>query len=760
MNRLARAFVSAAMIAVPLGAARAATITVAPGEVAVNAGNGLCSLREAIANAESDTDTSGGDCVAGSGTDTIVLAAGSTYALPDAAPTVDPNYGDSGLPAISTAIVIDGNGATIERDSALFSGSACSGAGAKFRIVYVAPSGDLALNNLTLRYGCADFGFRGAGGAIFNRGNVSAIDAVVSSSQALSSGGAIQNDGTMTLTRSTVNSSATTVGAGGAIVNTGTLNVAQSTIEGNQTPGAGGGIDNPRGSAQLANSTLSGNSSAGNGGAIFNMGTSLTLTNATVAANHGTSIAAAATPGSGLYSWSSMTLANTLLALQVGGSNCSGFVSSSNSLADDASCTGATFTATPMIGPLAFNGGPTRTHALLVGSPAIDTGNNATCSAAPVSGIDQRGFIRPQFGASGFSCDVGAYEYSAGSFAARRVDFDADGHGDLVLRHADGGIEVRLMQGTAVTGSATFAPSGPGHIVTTTGDFNGDGKTDLLYARDDGAVEMWLMDGTSLTGITTIMAAGTGWSVAHVADFDGDGKSDILWRGTSGAVGLWLMNGSTASSRASLVPAGSTWSPELVGDFNGDGHADIVWRNGDGSVSMWLMNGTSIADRGALLGPGSASSPIRVGDLDHDGKSDLLFQSTDGSVALWLMDGRTATSNATLMGANSDWTVAQVADFNGDGADDLLWIARDGTVGMWLMSGTTRVERKTEMQGGAGWSVSVAQDLSNDPKADLVWTNTSGAVGAWIMDGTSIASHAPLEPAGSTNAVVPVRFHH
>jgi len=42
----------------------------------------------------------------------------------------------------------------------------------------------------------------------------------------------------------------------------------------------------------------------------------------------------------------------------------------------------------------------------LAGSPAINAGDDATCAAAPVSGLDQRGIIRPQ----GVHCDIGAYE--------------------------------------------------------------------------------------------------------------------------------------------------------------------------------------------------------------------------------------------------------------------------------------------------------------------------------------------------------------
>ncbi len=55
----------------------------------------------------------------------------------------------------------------------------------------------------------------------------------------------------------------------------------------------------------------------------------------------------------------------------------------------------------PLLGPLVNNGGSTETHALLTGSPALDTGNNATCPAT-----DQRGIPRP----GGAACDIGSYE--------------------------------------------------------------------------------------------------------------------------------------------------------------------------------------------------------------------------------------------------------------------------------------------------------------------------------------------------------------
>jgi hypothetical protein len=60
-----------------------------------------------------------------------------------------------------------------------------------------------------------------------------------------------------------------------------------------------------------------------------------------------------------------------------------------------------------MLAPLAYNGGIGMTHSLLVGSPAIDTGNNAKCP-----GLDQRGFSRLAHPVSLLpTCDIGAFEF-------------------------------------------------------------------------------------------------------------------------------------------------------------------------------------------------------------------------------------------------------------------------------------------------------------------------------------------------------------
>jgi uncharacterized repeat protein (TIGR02543 family) len=495
--------VLALVVGVVTSPSQAATIAVAAGEVAVNPGNGTCSLREAILNAEAGGQTSGGDCAAGeAGPNIISLAAGSTYTLPDQ----DPHHADgevNGLPEIHTQITINGNAATIQRDPALFSGTACGGAGAKFRIFYVSGLGDLILNNLTLQNGCANDGSVGAGGAIFNRGTLGLDTVTISNNEALRSGGAIHNDGDLTLTRSTVSNNAVTAteAGGGGIVNRGTMQVLQSTISGNDGAGAGGGVDTGLGNAAFANSTVSGNTSEGDGGGIFNRSPSTTVVNSTVALNRGTNSVAPGL-GSGIYVDSgTVTLSNSLVVQQVNGANCSGVSGGGNNLADDGTCPTATVTATPLIGSLADYGGTTETHALLLGSPAIDTGSNTICNASPVSAVDQRGVSRPQ----GTTCDIGAFElhkysvaYNGNGNTGGSVPIDANFYatGETVTVLGNTGPLVKTGHtfsgwntaangsGTPYTGGSTFA-MGSGNVTlyaqwtinTYTVTYNGNGHT-------------------------------------------------------------------------------------------------------------------------------------------------------------------------------------------------------------------------------------------------------------------------------------------
>ena len=147
----------------------------------------------------------------------------------------------------------------------------------------------------------------------------------------------------------------------------------------------------------LTNSTVSGNT-AGFGGGIYNFYGAVSLTNSTVSGN-------SADFGGGIYnSYGTVTLNNTIVANSTGGDVVSfgGPLTGSHNLVEDGSDgLGDTITGDPLLGPLASNGGPTPTHALLPGSPAIDAGDG---TGAPAT--DQRGIARPQLGGT----DIGAFE--------------------------------------------------------------------------------------------------------------------------------------------------------------------------------------------------------------------------------------------------------------------------------------------------------------------------------------------------------------
>jgi hypothetical protein len=227
-------------------------------------------------------------------------------------------------------------------------------------------------------------------------------------------GGIYTGDGAaLTLIDSTVANNSAAWSGGGiyAFFNSSTT-IIRSTISGNVSNDVGGGL-RLLSNAEISNSTISGNESTGwYGGALFLTDGVLNMTNTTVTANVSPGFAPAAVfvgtfgPGS-----ATLNLVNSVVASNVNeGCFLAPFGAGAvaiNSLGSNVFTDGTCFpvgsdqiVASALLGPLADNGGPTWTHALLGGSPAIDMGDNAYC---PV--VDQRGVPRDA------ACDVGAYEY-------------------------------------------------------------------------------------------------------------------------------------------------------------------------------------------------------------------------------------------------------------------------------------------------------------------------------------------------------------
>ncbi len=370
--------------AVPTVAAGAAT-TITPSTFTDDASNnGNCTLREAIIAA--NTDAARDLCPAGSGNDTVQLQTG-TYTL-SLGPAGDDASANGDLDVVDDDLTIAGAGA----------GTSIIDGGGIDVVLHLSPAGpdiSVVIRGLTVRGGDAD----GAdGGGILSEAGADLLvsDAAISSNTA-DEGGGMQARGTVTIERTTFRGNVADSDSG-AIENFTSpgvvLTIRDSLFVDNRAPGSGA-IENYS-TMEITNTTFSQNqATSGSAGAIRGLaGSTTTIVNATIAGNSSTSGAGA------LGSDTSMTLRNSIVADNTG-ANCSGtFVSQGGNVVDDATCSlsqPSDIQADPGLSPLADNGGPTQTHAISSGSPAIDR-----ATGCPPQ--DQRGVPRST------PCDSGAFE--------------------------------------------------------------------------------------------------------------------------------------------------------------------------------------------------------------------------------------------------------------------------------------------------------------------------------------------------------------
>lgn len=281
------------------------------------------------------------------------------------------------------------------------------------RVFEIVNADSVTISGVTLQNGIAGQNTQGyfvnyVGGAIFHVGTPSVLtlrDLVIRNCTA-SSGGAIYNvSSTLLLQNSTLYGNSATAGNGGAI--------------------AEGLADY----VTLKNVTITGNRSTGSGGALATSNNTATLNNVTIVDNLADSDADGNGDGGGIAQGiTAPTLSNSIVAHNVdsGGQapDCSGAISSAgyNLIGNNAGCTvsaasgdhvgTATAPLDPQLAPLADNGGPTPTRALLNGGQAWNQGNPLTpgSGAGACEATDQRGIDR----SVNTPCDIGAFEHVPG----------------------------------------------------------------------------------------------------------------------------------------------------------------------------------------------------------------------------------------------------------------------------------------------------------------------------------------------------------
>jgi hypothetical protein len=251
------------------------------------------------------------------------------------------------------------------------------------------------------------------GGAIFNLGTLRLDDCLVATNSA-PAGGGIATTGQLVITRSLVDGNIATGLGGGVYANGANVSIESSTFSGNRG-GTGGGMafvasSGPKRNASLTAVTFANNLSDANSGGLFVSGSSATATaGGSIFAGNLVLNGGGVQRDLGTQQSGKIGSADYNIVLKTG-------TTLSPSGANDQ------MNVDPLLGPLAYNGGRTRTHAISPGSPAIDRGNPAFTGTLVTT--DQRGFGR----ASNGRADVGAFEFLGPTLTlASQFQFECQG---------------------------------------------------------------------------------------------------------------------------------------------------------------------------------------------------------------------------------------------------------------------------------------------------------------------------------------------
>ncbi len=475
----------------------------------------------------------------------------------------------------------------------------------------------------------------GTGGAIFISGEASAdiTQSHFTNNLANYGGGAVASSSTtiFSISDSTFTSNSGGFG-GGAIYPNGDLATIENSTFINNTADSGGALHSNADSVTVDNSTFVGNSAVNKGAIDSRVGT-ITVNNSTFSGN--TASGLGDTLGDQPPQGGDLKVRNSIIS-GPGADNCDGsVVDLGNNLSWPAGndCPGTQ--ADPALGALADNGGQTETISISTGSPAIDAGNNATCTSS-----DQRGVSRPQ----GIACDIGAFEAEITNiFNVTNVNDSGPGS----LRQA--------ILDANVTPNSSVGPDNIRFNIPGAGVKTISPASALPTITDPVLIDGYSQPGASTNSLTT------GSDATLLIELSG---SNI-----PGAVALNFSNGSDNSTvRGLVINNGFGLGVWVNSGANGIIlHGNYIGTNAAGTVA--LPNGNyGVYQAGILVDSGTNT---QIGGTDPAERNVIAGNQGDG-VALW----NSGTSGTIIQG-----------NYIGVGADGVTALPNGGSGGSFGTEG-------------------------------------------------------------------------
>lgn len=257
------------------------------------------------------------------------------------------------------------------------------------------------------------------GGAMYAAAESKVTNCLFSNNSARVGGAVMDGSGKMVVRNCFFSENQAMEIGGGFHTSGGNPTVSESSFFGNRADLNGGGLCTLSGSPVVTNCTFSGNLSKSTGAGIYSASGSPTIVNCTFFNN---SVAPNGVGGGMFVNAGTARVLNSIFwdnengqfVANAGLSTLVHCVVQGWSEGESRIVSNAVFSGDPLLAPPGDNGGPTRTHALGEGSPAIGAGFPAGehlvgGGSVVVPSVDQRGYSRPQ----GKSVSIGAYEYGA-----------------------------------------------------------------------------------------------------------------------------------------------------------------------------------------------------------------------------------------------------------------------------------------------------------------------------------------------------------